>query len=165
MKAFTLLILILLTGCTTLPKYNYQSQANIDPEIIFGDRFGGGKVTSPARSFKVNTNDVLGNRCSEFSIVGTTSNHWMGVVPKSVQIKVPAGRAVSIAGAYMLSTGYSNTSCTPPTLMFLPKDSATYSVDIETNEKSCVLRVVQKMANGQLDNVDGIENLPNCKDK
>jgi hypothetical protein len=62
MKKILPLLLILLSGCTVLPKYNYQSQANIDPEIVFGDRFGGGTVTSPARTFKINTKDVAVHR-------------------------------------------------------------------------------------------------------
>jgi hypothetical protein len=109
MKKILPLLLILLSGCTVLPKYNYQSQANIDPEIVFGDRFGGGTVTSPARTFKINTKDVAVNKCTDFTVVGTTSNHWMGVVPRTVNIKVPAGMTVSIAGSYLLSTGFSNT--------------------------------------------------------
>jgi hypothetical protein len=75
MKKLTPIFLIVLSGCTTLPKYNYQSRASTDPVIVFGDRFGGGAVNSPARSFGVNTKDAASNMCIDFEVVGTTSNH------------------------------------------------------------------------------------------
>lgn len=164
MKKLLPLIIILLSGCTILPKYNYQSQISADPEIILGDRLGGGSVTSPARTFKINIKDADANKCTDFAIVGTTSNHWMGVAPKSIKIRVPAGKAVLISGTYFLSTGFSNTSCTPLTLMFLPKDALSYSIDIDTTDNKCNLSIVRKTADEQGEKVDGITALPSCKE-
>lgn len=163
-KTLPLLLIVLMSGCAApLPKYNYQSQVSADPEFVFGDRFGGGSVTSPARSFDINTLDPALNKCGDYSNVGTTSNHWMKVVPRTIQIKTPAGKAVGIAGGYLLNTGFSSTSCLPPLIMFTPKDGAVYSVDVEMIENRCSLSVVQKMPDGKQEPVSGITVLPACK--
>jgi hypothetical protein len=163
MKRILPLLLILLTGCATAPKYNYQSQSGTDPQFIFGDRFGGGSVNSPARSFKINTTDAALNKCTDFAIVGTTSNHWMHVVPKTVEIKAPAGKSVSISSGYNYSNGFSNTTCAPPTLMFSPQEGTVYSVDIETVGGKCALSIVRKLPDGKQEPVSGITVLPACK--
>jgi hypothetical protein len=131
MKKFLVPFLILLSGCTTLPKYNYQSQASTDPVIVFGDRFGGGAVNSPARSFGVNTKDAASNMCIDFEVVGTTSNHWMRINSKTIQIKTPTGKPVAIRGSYLYSSGSIIATCAPPALLLMPKDGASYSIDIE----------------------------------
>jgi hypothetical protein len=162
-RAF-LLLAVLLSGCgTAIPKYNYQSQANTDPAIVFGDRFGGGTVNSPARAFAVNTKDAESNKCADFEEVGTTSNHWMRVSPQTIQINTPAGKAVAIRGNYLYSSGIIITTCTPTSLIFFPKDAAIYSVDIEITHKQCQFSVVQKLPNGQQEKIEGITILPNCK--
>jgi hypothetical protein len=131
MKKILVLLLILLSGCTTLPKYNYQSQAGTDPVIVFGDRFGGGAVNSPARSFSVNTKDAASNMCIDFEVVGTTSNHWMRINSRTIQIRTPTGKAVVIRGNYSYNSGSIIASCSPPPLLFNPKEKASYSIDIE----------------------------------
>jgi hypothetical protein len=163
MKKTLPLLLLLLTGCAaTAPKYNYQSQVNTDPSYVFGDRFGGGSVKSPARSFAVNTKDAQANKCADFAVVGTTSNHWMKVVPRTIEIKTPTGKAVAIRSHYNYSNGFINTTCTPDVITFMPKDAATYSVDVETVDKKCTLSVVQKLPNGQTEKVDGVTVVPGC---
>lgn len=159
------LFLILLSGCTAIPKYNYQSQANTDPTIIFGDRFGRGSVNSPARSFAIDAKDAVLNKCADFEVVGTTSNHWMKLNSPTIQIKTPAGKELAIRGNYVYSSGTLITTCAPPVLMFLPKEAATYSVDIETANNKCVLSIVQKLPDGQQEKVDGTTVLPGCRDK
>lgn len=162
--ALPLLLIVLMSGCAApLQKYNYQSQANTDPEFTFGDRLGGGSVTSPARSFDINTIDAALNKCSDYSSLGTTSNHWMKVAPRTIKIKTPAGKSVAISGGYLLNTGFSSTSCLPPLVMFTPKDGAAYSVDIELINKRCTLSIVQQLADGKQEPVAGIIVLPACK--
>lgn len=163
MKRILPLLLILLTGCATTPKYNYQSQSGADPQFIFGDRFGGGSVNSPARSFKINTTDAAFNKCTDFAYVGTTSNHWMHVVPKTVEIKVPTGKSVSISSGYNYSNGVTTSTCTPPILMFSPQEGTVYSVDIETIASKCALSIVRKLPDGKQEPVSGITVLPACK--
>ena len=131
MKKLLHLFLILLSGCTTLPKYNYQSQSSTDPVIVFGDRFGGGSINSPARSFGIDTKDVLSNKCADFEVVGTTSNHWMRINSRTIQIRTPTGKAVVIRGNYSYSSGSISASCSPPALLFTPKEGVNYSIDIE----------------------------------
>jgi hypothetical protein len=163
MKKTLPLLLLLLTGCAaTGAKYNYQSEVSTDPSYIFGDRFGGGSVNSPARSFAVNTRDAQANKCADFDWVGTTSNHWMKVNPKTIAIKTPTGKAVAIRSNYIYSNGFIMTTCTPPVITFMPKDAATYSVDVETVDKKCTVSVVQKLPDGQTEKVDGVTDLPAC---
>ena len=164
MNNLILLFVILLSGCASTPKYSYQSQADADPVFIFGDRFGGGSVNSPARSFGINAKDAVANRCADFEEVGTTSNHWMRLKSPTIQIKTPAGRAVAIRGNYLYSSGIIITTCVPSPLMFIPKDGSTYSVDVEMIKRTCSLSVVQKLPNGQQEKVDGITIFPTCKD-
>jgi hypothetical protein len=154
-KCLPLLLVVLLSACAPLSKYNYQSQASSDPEFIFGDRFGGGSVTSPARSFKVNIVDPNLNKCSDYAVVGTTSNHWMGTASKTIQIKTPAGKAVALSGGYVLSTGFSITTCMPPAVRFFPKNGSTYSVDVGVIDKRCMLSIVQRLPDGKDEPVSG----------
>jgi hypothetical protein len=162
-KILPLFLVALLSACAPFPKYNYQSQASPDPEFIFGDRFGGGSISSPARTFDVNIVDPVQNKCDDYTRVGTTSNHWMRMAPKTIQIKTPAGKAVALSGGYLLSTGYSSTSCLPPVIMFSPEDGATYSVDIELVDKRCKLSIVQRLPDGKESVVSGGTVLPVCQ--
>lgn len=164
MNKMLALLLILLSGCTTIPKYSYQSQASNDPEFIFGDRFGGDSINSPARTFSINIKDATSNTCSDFSMVGVTSNNWLIKKP-AIQLKTPSGKQVSIRGTYLLHPA----SCEPPTLIFAPKDGATYSVDVQATYPDpthiyCMLSIVQKMPDGKQEQVSGITVLPSCKD-
>lgn len=162
-KFLPLLLIVLLSACAPLSKYNYQSQASPDPEFIFGDRLGGGSVTSPARSFEINIVDPNLNKCSDYAIIGTTSNHWMGAVPKTIQIKTPAGKAVALSGRYFLSTGFSSTSCIPPVVRFSPKNGSTYSVDIGIVDRRCMLSIVQRLPDGKDEAVSGETLLSACQ--
>ncbi|MBU1426197.1 MAG: hypothetical protein KKH12_13540 [Gammaproteobacteria bacterium] len=169
MKTFLSLLIILLTGCTALPRYNYQSQSSSDPVIIFGDRFGESAISSPARSFSINTKDAAANICTDFDFVGTTSDHWMRLNSSTIQIKAPVGRAVAIRGVYFYSATAVNTqapvtTCEPPVLMFPPKAAAIYSVDVDTAHNNCSLSIVQKLPNGQQEKVEGLTVLPACRD-
>ena len=165
MKIYLALFFILLSGCTTVPKYSYQSQASTDPVFVFGDRFGGGSVNSPARSLGINTKDAAANRCADFEEIGTTSNHWMRLKSPTIQIKTPAGRAIAIRSSYLYSSGTIITTCVPSPLMFIPREGATYSVDVEMIKRACQLSIVQKLSDGQQEKVDGVTVLPVCKDK
>jgi hypothetical protein len=165
MKILISLFLILLTGCTTVPKYSYQSQTSTDPVFVFGDRFGGGSVNSPARSFGINTEDAVANRCADFEEVGTTSNHWMRLKSRTIEIKTPAGKAITLRSSYLYSSGTLITTCAPSPLMFTPKEGASYSVDVEMINRKCQLSIVEKLPNGQQGMVDGVTVLPVCKDK
>lgn len=131
MKKLLVLFPILLFGCTTTSKYNYQPQASTDPIFTFGDRFGGGAINSPSRSFAVNTKDAASNMCADFEEVGTTSNHWTRIRQRTIRIKTPTGKAIAIRGAYFYSSGSIIATCVPPALLFTPKDAASYSIDIE----------------------------------
>lgn len=170
MKLLIPLFLILLSGCTALPKYNYQSQASNDPVFIFGDRFGEGSISSPARSFTINIKDAASNKCADFESVGTTSNHWMRLNSPTIQIKTPAGKVVVIRGIYVFSsTAVSNkvpiTICESSALAFLPKEGASYSVDVDTANNVCALSIVKKLPNGQLEKVEGLTVLPACQEQ
>lgn len=165
MKYLLPLLLILLTGCTTVPNYSYQSSGVTDPAFVFGDRFGGGSVNSPARSFGINTKDAVANRCVDFEEVGTTSNHWMRFKSRTIEIQTLAGKAVAIRGNYLYSSGTLITTCAPSPLMFIPKEGASYSVDVEMINRKCQLSIVQKLPNGQQGMVEGLTDMPGCKDK
>lgn len=165
MKTFLPLFLILLTGCTTAPRYTYQSQTNTDSVFVFGDRFGGGAVNSPARSFGINTKDAAANRCADFEEVGTTSNHWMRLKSRTLEIKTPAGKAVTIRSNYLYSSGIIIISCVPQPLMFIPNEGAIYSVDVEMINRTCQLSIVKKLPNGQLEKVEGLTVLPACQEQ
>lgn len=170
MKTLLLLLLILLTGCTALPKYNYQSQSSNDPVIIFGDRFGESAISSPARSFSINTKDAAVNICADFDFVGTASNNWIRFNPPTIKINTPVGKAVAIRGVYFYSASAENakapvTTCEPSVLMFLPQVAAIYSVDVDTTHNDCSLSIVQKLPNGQQEKVEGITVLPACGDR
>jgi hypothetical protein len=131
MKKLLPLFLILISGCVSQPKYDNQSLASTDPVIVFGDRLGGSAINSPARSFGVNTKDAASNKCADFEEVGTASNHWMRIRPRTIQIRTPTGKAVAIRGLYFYSSGVIVASCVPPALQFTPKEGARYSIDIE----------------------------------
>jgi hypothetical protein len=161
MKYLLPLFLTLLSGCAALPKYAYQSQTSNDPVFVFGDRFGGGPVHSPTRTFAVNIKDAVSNKCADFASVGITSNNWIKLNSPTIEIKTPAGKPVSIRGTYL----YGTSTCLSPVRMFTPKEGAIYSVDIETTYNTCSLSIVQKLPNGQQGMVDGITVLPVCKDK
>ncbi|MFZ2161051.1 MAG: hypothetical protein WAW02_02430 [Sideroxyarcus sp.] len=170
MKTLLPLLLILLTGCTALPKYNYQSQASNDPVFIFGDRFGESAISSPARLFSINTKDAASNKCADFDLVGTTSNNWLRFNPSTIKIKTPVGKAVAIRGIYFYAATAANakapvTTCEPPALTFVPKVAATYSVDVDTSRSGCVLSIVRKMPDGQKEQVDGLTELPDCREQ
>lgn len=165
LKTLLPFFLILLSGCTTAPRYTYQSQTNTDPVFVFGDRFGGGSVNSPARSFGINTKDAAANRCADFEEVGTTSNHWMHLNSRTKEIKTPAGKAVTIRSNYLYSSGIIIISCVPPPLMFIPNEGAIYSVDIDMIKRTCQLSIVRKSPNGQLEKVEGLTLLPVCKEQ
>ncbi len=149
-----------LAACAQLPPYAYKAQSENDPEITFGDRFGGGKIGSPARTFAVNTNDATANKCKDFVNVGTTSNHWSGVAPRTRVIRVPAGNTVAI-GSFWL---FSNTSCRPGVMMFSPENGGKYSVDIEFAGDKCRLSIAQAKLDGKFEEVKGASFLPTCTD-
>lgn len=161
MKIFLTLFSVLLVGCTALPKYTYQSQTGNDPTFIFGDRFGGDAVHGPGRIFAINVKDAISNKCADFALVGSTSNNWTKLNPPTVEIKTPAGKVVAIRGTFM----YGGTTCEPPTLSFVPKDAAIYSVDVKTTYNKCTLSIVQKLADSQQRAVEGLNVLTGCKDK
>ena len=172
MKTILPLFIVLLTGCVTVPKYNYQSEASADPTFIFGDRFGGGSVNGPARSFVIRVKNLASNKCavpSDFTFVGTTSNNWAGVFSPTIQIKSPAGKMVVIGGNSEFSgasaRGIATTTCHGGVVTFLPKDAATYSVDIEQGGNTCHLSILQKLENGQQENVVGLTDMPKCLEK
>lgn len=161
-----LILTILLSACASVEKYSYQSQdsqGSLDPEFIFGDRFGGGAVASPARTFDINTVSPVLNKCSDYSRVGTTSNHWSRVAPKTIQIRTPAGKAVALSGGYLASSGFSSSSCLPPLVMLNPKNGATYSVDIDVVNKRCMLSIVQRLPDGKTESVTDVTVLPACQ--
>lgn len=158
MKTF-LPLLLLLSGCAAMPKYAYQSQTSTDPVMVFGDRFGGGPVHSPSRTFAVNIKDAVSNKCADFASVGITSNNWIKINPPTIEIKAPAGNAVAIRGTYF----YGTSTCLSPVRMFTPKEGAIYSVDIETTYNTCALSIVQKFPDGEHGSVEGLTVLPACK--
>ncbi len=164
MKRTLPLLLIALSGCAAAPKYNYQSQTSTDPTIIFGDRFGGGSVTSPARNFNINIKDAAANKCADAALVGTTSNNWAKINPPTIEIKVPSGKPISVTGFSLLNTLAGISTCVPPPLMFSPKEGGTYSIDINAFDTPCVLSIVQKLPEGKLEKVTDITTLPQCKD-
>ncbi len=147
-----------ITACAQLPPYAYTAQSDNDPEITFGDRFGGGKISSPARTFDVNTNDAAVNKCKDFVNVGTTSNHWSGVAPKTRMIRVPAGKTIAIRSFWL----FSNTSCRPGVLMFSPENGGKYSVDIAFAGDKCHLSIAQSKSDGKFDEIQGASFLPAC---
>jgi hypothetical protein len=55
----------------------------------------------------------------------------MRINSKTIQIKTPTGKPVAIRGSYLYSSGSIIASCSPPPLLFNPKEGANYSVDIE----------------------------------
>lgn len=159
MNRFVVVISVLmLTACAQIPPYTYTSQSEIDPEITFGDRFGGGKISSPARSFAVNFSNAATNKCKDFVNVGVTSNHWMGVAPKTRQIRVPAGKEVAIRSFWTFSTS----SCIPSVLKFTPENSGKYSVDVAFVGSKCYLSIAQHKADGKLEEIKEISVLPEC---
>ncbi len=162
-KILPFLLVVPLLGCASSVKYDYKSATSTDPEFIFGDRFGGGAISSPARSFDVNTGDLASNKCSDYARVGTTSNHWMGVAPKTIQVKVPAGKPVAVAAGYLASSGSSMSSCLPPIVKLQPKDRATYSIDIAIINKLCMLSIVEKLPDGKTAPVPDLAVMPACQ--
>lgn len=151
-------LIVLMSGCAGVKPYTYNAQSESDPEIIFGDRFGGGKIASPARTFDINTQDAAANKCKDFTNVGTTSNHWMHVTAKTKVIRIPSGKSVAIRSSWLFGT----TSCIPRVLMFTPASAGKYSVDIGSLYDKCYLSIVQIKPDGQLEDVKNVVVLPEC---
>lgn len=159
MKVIPYLLIILLVGCSSVPEYQYQSQANTDPTVIFGDRAGEHEITGHHQGFDVNTADAALNKCSDFTRAAFTSNNYMRLFPMAKQIRTPSGRSLAIRG----SIGDPGYSCIPPTLMFAPKDGVTYGVDVALISDKCYLRVVELRGSEEGLPVAGLIVLPACK--
>lgn len=157
-KLILIALVSLVAGCAAVPPYSYNAQSETDPELIFGDRLGGGKIASPARTFDINTNDATANRCKDFVNVGTTSNHWSHVAAKTKQIRTPVGKSVSIRSFWL----FGNTSCRPGVVMFSPQSNGKYSVDIGYVSDKCYLSIMQVANDGKLEEVKGVTVLPDC---
>ena len=149
---------LMLSACAQIKPYTYTAQSDNDPQITFGDRFGGGKISSPARTFDVNFNDAVGNKCNDFVNVGTTSNHWMHVVPKTKVIRTPAGKPVAVRSLW----GFSGSSCRPGVIMFTPENGEKYSIDIAFVSDKCYLSIVQVKPDGKFEEVKQKAILPDC---
>jgi hypothetical protein len=121
MKRVLPLLFILLAGCSSSLKYNYQSQSKSDPQIIFGDRFGGSVLNGPSRHFSVNIINAPLHKCADIAYVGAASSDWLAPVSKTIEIKVPAKKAVSVFGSYLLTSPNSKVSCAPPCSCFRRK--------------------------------------------
>ena len=157
MKSKAMVVLaILLSGCAS--SYVYVAKSDKDPDVTFGDRFGGGKIASPARTFLINTTDAAANKCKDFAVVGTTSNHWMHVNSKTKEIRIPADRAVAIASSWLFGAS----SCNPPTIMFKPEEAGKYSVDIGFVGDKCYLSIMKNTPDGKQEEIAGKAALPVC---
>jgi hypothetical protein len=159
MKIILSLMLILLTGCNALPKYQYESQSSIDPTIIFGDRVGDHAISGHHQIFDMNIIDAASNKCGDFNRAAFTSNNYMRIWPMSIQIKIPAGRSLAIRG----SVGAPSYSCAPPTRIFMPKDGVTYGVNIALIGDKCFLNIVETRENSQDVTVSDLTALPVCQ--
>lgn len=143
MKFTTLPLLIcLLSGCAT--HYKYDPVSFEDPEIIFGDRFGGGSITSPARSFQLNT--LGNNKCSDYRFSGVLSNHWMGAGEKTRNYFVPQRTQVALIGSYILTSGSNISTCSIGPISFKPEKAKRYSIDIS---RSCRISIVEILLDGK----------------
>lgn len=149
---------LMLSACAQLKPYTYTAQSDNDPQIIFGDRLGGGKVGSPARTFDVNFDDAVANKCSDFVNVGTTSNHWMHLVAKTKVIRTPVGKTVAVRSLW----AFSNASCRPGVIMFTPENGGKYSIDIAFMSNKCYLSIVQEKPDGKTEEVKQRTILPDC---
>jgi len=89
----------------------------------------------------------------------------MHLKSRTIEIKTPAGKAVTLRSSYLYSSGTLITTCAPSPLMFTPKEGASYSVDIEMINRKCQLSIVQKLPNGQHEKVEGLTVLPGCIEK
>ena len=135
---------VLLSGCSS--KYVYVPESRDDPEITFGDRFGGGAIYSPARNFSINITDT--NKCSDYKYVGVLSNNWMGIGEETIVVSVPKGKKISMIGTYNYSTGSSNSHCEVGPVSFEPESSQHYSIDITTLLNYCRISILEILPNG-----------------
>lgn len=156
------LFTLLITACSTVPKYVNKEAEPTDAQITFGDRFGGGSISSPARGFLLNSTNIDENQCSNYKSIGTTSNNWSGVAPKTININIPGDNEFAIYGNYLSGGGFVSTCQTKPQVYkFIPGES--YSIDIGTEKNICFLSVIQKKLDGTSTVVVPTKFLPICK--
>jgi hypothetical protein len=139
------LLISLLSGCAA--NYKYVPVSPEDPKITFGDRFGGGSIYSPARSFQLNT---LGeNKCSDYKPSGVLSNHWMGIGEKTREYFVPKDSQVALIGTYNLSTGSKISTCSVGPISFSPEHGKQYSIDVVSIFRACRISIVEILPDGK----------------
>jgi hypothetical protein len=153
---------LLMTACSTVPKYVNKEAAPTDAQITFGDRFGGSSILSPLRSFLVNSTNIDESQCSDYKSIGKTSNNWAGFVPKTININIPGDKEIAIYGNYLFHDKHSSYKCQlkPRIYKFIPGES--YSIDIAVESKICILSVIQKKSDGTTAVVVPTKVLPSC---
>ncbi len=135
---------LVISGCSTIAPYEYQSTSTEDPTLIFGDRFRGSSLSSPSKIFSI---DVDGTKqCNQYKRAAALSDHWVGKLygaDGTTQVHVPAEKTVQLKALYSRTNDNKTYRCDLDPVAFNPARGKTYSVDIKENLGFCSLSVVE----------------------
>lgn len=140
-KLTSILILMLLVGCSTSKSEYIYTAKNNDPHLEFSSDFG--NKTKPPVHFSLNIIDPDSNKCEDFKEIGyyypESSIFIFAEANPELSAKVPANKYVSIESHYNIGNAE---YCYAETLQFLAEEAKNYNVIFKIKNDICNLEII-----------------------